>query len=344
MEITVVIPAYKTPKMLAYTVSQLLKHTIAGLIKIVIVNNFPKDTESKRYLSPFEGNITFVDYPDDKLQSHGIAIDWAIQNGLVDTDYFLMLESDAFPTKDGWINYYYKFIEQDFDAAGSVLELSGGCYLHPCGCLYKTSTWYEAQKYVNSLDFHYFPNMAYKEGFQCHLMVQDSIINDFLKCPDDYVELTEGYKPYTQDLALERLKQYLPVAKSVFHNGMGGLSESVNTYGKRTFDIDVPFILLGKNSKKLIHRIGYEPGQFYSYWMDATDKKYANIPTEIKWMNDRVGQQQEYTLNEAGIKHIWGVSSYTERSESGVEDIYESKRRLPNELYNTLPESQKVPE
>ena len=65
-------------------------------------------------------------------------------------------------------------------------------------------------------------------------------------------------------------------------------------------------------------------------------------PPEIKWMPNRIGQQQEYTLNEAGIKHLWAISSYVERGSENVEDIYEAKRRLPDELYETLPDSQKV--
>jgi len=59
-------------------------------------------------------------------------------------------------------------------------------------------------------------------------------------------------------------------------------------------------------------------------------------------MNGREGQQQEYTLNEAGVKHLWAISSYTERGSSNVEDIYEAKRKLPDELYSTLPENQKI--
>src|SRR4030066_2215807 len=93
------------------------------------------------------------------------------------------------------------------------------------------------------------------------------------------------------------------------HNGMGRLQESVRTYGRRNPESEVPNILLD-NRAKIIYRIGYEPGQFMYYWMLAKGYNIYSIPTEVKWLKGKENQQQEYTLNAAGIKHIWGVSAY----------------------------------
>ncbi len=338
--ISIVMPAYRTPKMVAYSIYKLIKHSGPN-VEIIVVNNYPQDGDTLRYLQPFIDRIKYVDYPEGRLQSHGIAVDYAIENGIVTGDYFMVLESDSFPTKD-WELYYERIIDNDFDAAGSILKLSGGTYLHCNAAIYKTSVWYEVNDYIKTIEYKYFPNMAMKGGFASHLMVHNSILDKFLDNPEDYIELSDGYKSYSKEKALEKLSYYSPTV-GVMHNGMGNIQEMVTTYGDRTFGLDVPNIILN-NRQKLILRVGYEPSQSLSYMLHALNKKVFSIPTEVKWMPNREGQQQEYTLNEAGIYHCWGVSSYTERGSDGVEDIYEAKNNIPDELYNSIPENLKIKE
>lgn len=339
--ITIIIPTYRTPKMVAFTISQILQYSEEDDVEIIIINNYPQETETIRYLQPFIDKIKFINYPENKLQSHGVAIDYAIENGYVSNDYFLMLESDAYPTKE-FIPYYQNIIEQGFDSAGSMLKLSGGLYQHPCGSLYSKEVWYEAKKYCDEMQYSYFPNMNHCDDFDYHMMVHNSVLDKILDNPNDFFELSENFKPYSKEKALEKREWYKPTVNP-FHNGMGGIDESVRKYGDRGFGSDVQHILLN-NKRKTMKRVGYEPGQWLSYFMVATGKKIFSIPMEIKWMEGRENQQQEYTINEAGIHHVWGVSSYTERTADGVEDIYESKRNIPNKLYETLPEHQKIKE
>lgn len=325
--------------MIAYTVAQLLKYATPGEIEIVIVNNYPQDIETVKYLQPFIDSITFINYPENRLQSHGISLDWLIDSGYVKTEYFLMLESDAFPIKE-FIPYYQRLIDENFDAALSMLKLSGGLYGHPCGGLYKTSVYKECKEYCNSIEYSYFPNMNRRGSFDFHTMIHNSIVDKILESPENYFELAEGYKPYLKEKAIEKRDYYKPTC-GVFHNGMGNNDEDLATYGQRGFDTGIYDVML-TNKKKIVRRVGLEPGQFFSWWMAANNKKLFSIPTIVKWMNGREGQQQEYTENEAGIHHIWGISSYTERVADGVEDIYEAKRSLPDELYKSLPDHQKI--
>lgn len=337
--ISVLIPTYKTPKMVAYTVAKLLEFSNEGEIEIFVVNNYPKDRETIRYLQPFIEKINYFDYPDGRLQSHGIGLDFLLENGHIKTDYFLMLESDAYPTMP-FYEYYNKLIEQGCDAAYSILHLSGGLYGHPCGALYSKKVWKECKEYCDNLQYAYFPNMWRSENFDCHTMIHNSILDKVLENPEDYFELAEGYKPYSKYKALERLDYYKPTC-GPFHDGRGMIQESVRAYGQRCFALDVPSLIPNDN-QKIIKRVGYEPGQMFSYWMERMGKSIYSIPIEIKWMPDREGQQQEYSINGAGIYHCWGISSYTERPSDGVEDIYKSKRELPDKLYNTLPENKRI--
>jgi glycosyltransferase involved in cell wall biosynthesis len=339
MDITIIIPHYAVGSMCAYSIAQILKYKGEHNVQIVVIDNNSKDGSAK-YLEPFMNDITYATYPTDKLQSHGIAINWAIENGLVINDYFITLENDSFPIKDGFLDYYKWIVNEGYDIAGSVLKLSGGTYLHGCGTLYNKGVIKEANNFIKTIPYTYFPNMAMKFGFQSHLMIHNNILDEVLNNPDDWVELADGYKGLLKKQMLDRA-EYYSATNNAFHCGMGGSQEDVNTYGLRCAKSDVPEILI-KNGRKIIFRVGYEPMQFLYYFALANGNKILEIPIEQKWMPNREGQQQEYTLNEAGIKHLWAISSYTERGSKDVEDIYEAKRKIPEELYNSLPNNQKI--
>lgn len=339
---SIIIPHYKNGKATAYAIHKLLKHQFYHRCEIIVIDNSPQD-EGFKYIKPFFEHIIYRPYTSDCIQSHGVAYNYALSQGLVSNEYFITIESDSFPCNDQWLNYYETLVNSDVDAAGSILTLSGGLFFHPCGMLYKTSVWHEANEYVKSIQYKYFPNMSVKEGFSCHLMVHNEILDKFLENPEDYIVLAEGYKPYSKEKALERLQWYSPIGQGVFHNGMGANQESVMTYGQRTFSVDVPHVILN-NRQKLINRIGQEPGQWFCNYLFAKQKKVVDIPTEVKWMPNREGQQQEYTLNKAGFKHIWAGSSFLDMKGTDMNDVYEFKKNQIDELYNSMPEHQKIKE
>lgn len=337
MKTTILLPHFKTGKMSAYTIAQLLKYKGKHDIEIFVIDNNAGD-ESIQYLDPFLDHIKIFSYPKDKMQSHGIAFDWVMP--YVKTDYFITIESDSFPTSEEWLDEYEFFIENEVDSAGSIISLSGGTYLHPAGALYKRSVWQEAKQYCNSIEYSYFPNISNKEGFDFHLMVHNRVLNEFLINPEDYIELGNSYKGKTYQEILERAIDYSPTVNP-FHNGMGMKQESIKTYGNRDIQSDYSFIMLD-NRMPLIHRVGYEPGQWLSYYCFVNNKKVINIPTEIKWLPNRENQQQERTIMSNGFTHLWGVSAYHDSDAKGVDDIKEIKQRLPDILYNSLPENQKI--
>jgi hypothetical protein len=337
MRLSILIPHYGTGKMTAYAIAQLLKFKGNHEINIAVIDNNAGDGSIK-YLDPFLEHITVVDYPKDLLQSHGVAFDWVLPH--IKTDLFFTMESDSFPTMDGWLDYYERIIDNGYDFAASVLKLSGGQYGHPCGAIYKKSDWQLVYDYCGKIEYYYFPNMAMKEGFACHLMVHENAMEKFLDDPDGYIELSNSYKPYNKFNALWQKDKYLPVV-GPFHSGMGRAQESVKTYGSRTIESEVPDILLN-NKSKLIYRVGYEPGQYLCYMLLALGKKMFEIPTNTKWIDGKIGQQQEYTINAAGFHHCWGISAYKDIDPN--DPIAKIKQALPEQLYNSLPEHQKIKE
>lgn len=331
---SILIPHFKS-KITAYSVAKFLEYGEDKVNVVVIDNSYGHN--SINYLNPFKDKIEIIPNISDQIASHGVAYDQVIPN--LGTDWFICAESDSFPTKK-YVGYYSNLIERGYDAAGSKLRLSGGEFIHTCGAMYNRELWVDAKKYCSNIPYTYFPNMSIFHGFDSHLMIHDDVLNAVLAEPEDYIELSNSYKPYSAELALQKAYWYKPVV-GPFHNGCGKDHEYLKTYGLRTIESGAKDVLLD-NKRKLINRIGAEPGQWISWYMAACNRNVFEVPTETRWMQGRVNEQQEYTLNEAGIKHIWAGSSYLDMKGTAMNDVYEFKHNQIEELYNSLPEHQKI--
>lgn len=334
MKFTILLPHYKTGKMTTYAVSQLLRLKGKHDVEIIIIDNsYPDDSIKLVSEKVNSTSVTVVSNPPGRMQSHGIAFDLAMP--LVTTDYFITVESDSFPTKDNWLNYYEQLILNAFDSAGSILTLSGGIFMHPAGALYKKSVWQQAKAYCDAIEYTYFPNMGMKDTFPCHLMIRNDVVEKVLDNPWGYgITLHTSYLGLLTSEMLKKSEDYKPVT-GPFHNGMGSNQESYFTYAQRNIQSEPSNILLN-DKEKVIYRMGYEPGQWFCYYQLAMKKKLFSIPTQVEWMPDRVNQQQEFTLMENGFKHIWGVSAYHKSDHPERKDIIDRKAQIVEELYNSL--------
>lgn len=330
---TILIPHFKVPKLIYYTIHQFLKCAGNHNVEIIVINNSYPDS-SIDILKPFGDKIKIIDNTSTKVSSHGIAFDEAIK--YVSNEHVITAENDSFPTKENWLSYYDELLDAGAECAGSLLQLSGGQFIHPTGMLLKKSIYYEAMEYVNKMneDYAYFPNICVYNGFATHLMVRRDILDDFISRPSEYIEVSDEYKNKDAEYFHAKLAHYEPVC-GVFHNAMGRSQEELNTYGKRNVDTE-PAIIILDNKEPLIRRMGYEPGQWLSYYQIATGKKVFAIPTETKWLPGRVNQNQEYTLMENGFKHLWGCSSYSDFDSLEMRDVITAKRAIVEELYNSI--------
>jgi len=307
MKFSIIFCHYKTAKMSAYTVHQLIKNKGNHDIEILICNNSVGD-DSIKLLDTYKDYIKIIDYPIGLMQSHGIGYDYLVPH--ISNEYFITLESDSFPTQDNWLDYYVELATEGYDMAGSRLRLSGGEYLHPAGAMYKKSNWCEAMDLVEVYNkiYKYNPNSIVKPEFAYHGMESKGV----------------------QD------ENYKPIAEGVFHQGMAFKDEYLATYGQRTIYSEMDSIHIPGECAFNYQRVGYEPGQWFSYWHYAMGKKVKQIDTEIEWMPNRVNQQQEYTLTSNGVKHLWGVSAYHNASIEELNDIVKRKNEVVDELYNTI--------
>lgn len=331
MNWTILLPHYKTGKMSAYCVHQLLKHKGRHEIEIIVIDN--SQGEGIEYLWPYKDQIKILTYPADKMQSHGIAFDFAMPH--VKTEQFITVESDSFPTQDNWLDYYEKLLDINISCAGSLLNLSGGQYIHPAGAMYQTRDWIEASKV--KYPYTYFPNVSTKgeKLFAYHLMVYTEFAERFAFHPAfQNIDLHHSYKDLTKEQFLAKAEYYLPTT-GVFHNGMGMAEEWLATYGQRNMESEPPQIL-PQDKGGIIHRVGYEPGQWFCYWLKATCRDIHAIPTEVVWLPNRENQQQEYTIMENGFKHLWAVTAYHDNTDADMLDISDKKRNQMNELWQSI--------
>jgi hypothetical protein len=340
MRYTIIVPHWKNGKTTAYCISNIMRHSQGRQIRVIIVDNSFPDP-SIAYLSPFLDNesIEVVPYPEGLAQSHGIAFAYALQE--VDTEWFITVESDSFPTEPGWLDYYDKLIANGYDAAGSFLKLSGGHYMHPAGALYNKKIYDRADAYCRGVKYHTFPGMAeVYEGVGAHVMVLHTSYNKFLENPGALgIQPTGSYAGLTPGQLVEKEIAYRPVLNA-FHAPYGNNNEEFETYGKRSMRSE-PERIIQQYDKEIILRMGLEPGQFFAYWMSAMGYNLFPIPTETKWLFEREFQQQEHTITEHGFKHLWGVSAYYKADIPAYQDIIDHKHKVINELYETLPENEK---
>jgi len=341
MKFTVLIPHYKQGQATAHAVYKLMKHRGKHDIKIVVIDNSNDDSINYILQTDLKLDCTVIHYPKDKLQSHGIAFDYALKKGLIDTDFFITIESDSFPTRDNWLDDYERLINNRVKCVGSLLNLSGGQYIHPCGAMYSINVWNEAYWQCKLSPFYYFPNMVMKEGFECHTMVRKNKFEEFLREFGDNhkYQPAPSYQGITIEQMMEKEAYYSPT-KGPFHNGMGALQESIRTYGQRS-------IYTGMEDMKdpvddVVLRIGYEPGQMFCYWMLKNQYQLAKFKTEVKWLPGRENQNQEYTMTESGFVHLWGISSFYKSEDLFMQDVIKFKEKQMSDLYNSLPTNCKL--
>lgn len=342
MRVSIIIPHYKTWKMSFYTIHQLLKFRGRHQLDIWVVDNNPSDGTAEN-LKYFEDKIRILPYPADKMQSHGIAYDYVIPH--LRTEVFATIESDSYPTSTDWLDWIELLVKDGYDSGGSCLDLSGGQFVHTAGAFYKKSIWQKAKRYVDEVEYSYFPNIAMKDGFPCHLMVHKSVMQQFIEGAGNLIELAAEYLkdgPAAVPYYLEKkLAEYMPIGRGVFHNGIGNTDESYYTYAQRNVVTERDNIIQD-NKKPLIWRLGQEPGQWLCYWLLTNKYNVYAIPTETKWLPGRENQQQEYTLSEAGFKHLWAVTAYSGVTNPELKDIIEYKSSQMEELYNSIPASERI--
>src|SRR3954464_1854143 len=222
MTISIILPHYKTWKMSFYTIHQLLKFRGRHQLDIFVVDNNPSDGTAEN-LKFFGDQIRILPYPADKMQSHGIAYDWAIPH--LRTEVFATIESDSYPTSTDWCDWIDLLVKEGYDSAGSCLELSGGQFVHTAGAFYKKSIWQKAKRYVDNVEYYYYPNVAMKDNFPCHLMVHKSVQQQFVEGAGSLISLAPEYLKDGREMVPfylgKKLAEYWPIGRGVFHNGIG---------------------------------------------------------------------------------------------------------------------------
>lgn len=344
MRISILIPHYVTWKMTFYAIYQTIKCKGRHQLDIFVVDNNPTDGTAEN-LKFFGNKIKIIPYPAGRMQSHGVGYDFLTP--YLPTEVFATMESDSFATDESgaWIDWIELLVKEGYDSAGSLLELSGGQFVHTAGAFYKKSVWQKCKRYIDNVEYCYFPNAAMKDDIRCHLMVHESVLDQFMRAPEQLVTLAPEYAGQKEDYFAQRLAEYMPIGRGVFHNGIGNRDESYYTYAHRHASIEPDgerHHILQDNKKPLIWRMGMEPGQYFCYWMLANNYAPYAIPTDVIWMPGRENQQQEKTVMENGFTHLWAVTAYNDATNADLKDIIDFKKNQMEELYQSIPANERI--
>lgn len=316
MKTTILLPHYKTREMTAYTVSKILACRGRHEANIIVIDNGNGDGVNG---IPRHPDVQVITYPTHLLQTHGVAFDYALKTvpHLIE-ECFITVESDSFPVDSTWLDHYEDYKNLGFDIAGSRMKLSGGTYIHPAGCMYRKSNWLEAMRDVmryKANDYHFYESLI----------------------PPCYHVMRKGLIDGDEAAEAKRVR-FLPISEGVFHNGMGFQNEDVSTYGQRTPATEAHSILPRDGDEQYL-RVMYEPGQWFSYWHYVKCKNIKEVPTEIRWLEGRPDQNQEYTLMENGLKHLWGITAYStcETTDPEILKVIEFKKKQAEEVIGKAP-------
>jgi len=118
MQVTILVPNYKTPQLTRLCLRLIRKHTDPHLAKVIVIDNDSRD-ESVQYLRSLKW-IELIERShvagESPALSHARALDLALER--VHTPYVLSIHTDTLVRHPGWLPFLLKQIQQETNIAG----------------------------------------------------------------------------------------------------------------------------------------------------------------------------------------------------------------------------------
>ena len=281
-KVSIIIPHYKTWRWTAICINAFKKYGTLIDSEIIVCNNSPGHPSIKCLTDTELGNgVKIVDGRKD-FHSHGMGYDIAFSHA--DGDWIFTSETDSFPIRHGWFEPYI-IASVDHDLIGPMVPQSSGSYIHPAGAIVsrkvldKAKEWRDAHK-----DWVFVPGAAVTLGvasWPYHVVMRDSSV------PPDNEQMRK-------DVELWRDCGSWQEMRSFDH-------DSLQSYTTRTgitnFD-PVPGV------PKYI-KIGYEAGQWLSYFAKSGGFRVMEAPCNIEWMPGLHGKQAAQSTVFDCFRHVW---------------------------------------
>lgn len=320
--IAILVPHYLSPKWLAACVWQFKQYPFSIDHELIVCDNSPGHWSIKALTETELGDGVKVVSGDSDLPSHGQGYWKCWEAASKDCDFAFTAENDSFPTRHGWSEPWIKAVGEGYELVGPYMPMASGKYVHPAGAcisrraLEQAKTWQEAHK-----NWSFCPGAAIAFGLSdqgYHAVVDGLTMLE--KCPP--LVSNSRYQEVLNWRRAEAWQEMRSFDEDTFQN-----------YGQRT-GITNWEPLPGKYAYL---KIGYEAGQWLSYYCDSHGIKVKHADLHIEWMPGREGRQAAYSTVYGGFTHIWaGSSSLLQGLEQPVKDL---KQQQAEHWFSQVPEN-----
>lgn len=312
-KVSIIIPHFKTARWSSICLWHLKKFPIPVDHEIILVDNSPGHPSIRAISETSLGDDVKIISGDPEFTSHGMAYDIGFTRTL--SDFIFTCETDSFPFKNGWFDEYLK-LSKDYDLIGPEIPQSSGRYIHPAGTLI-------SREVVNSALQWQFAH------------------EDWIFCPGAAVTLGTSDKPYHVVAHEEWLGEH------EFDDPAMDLWKRVGPWQEmRCFDDDTwedyprrtGIVNLEPVGQPYHNKIGFEAGQWLSYFADKRGFKIFKAPVELLWMAGHEGQQAASSIVMGGFTHCWGGTVCEVSSSDMNRDVVDFKKSQENDWWMRLPE------
>jgi hypothetical protein len=292
-KISILIPHYLSWKWIAACIHQFRTYQPSIDHEIIVCDNSMGHPSIKALTDTPLGEGVAIVQGDAELPSHGHGYEICAREAV--GDWFFTAENDSFPTRHGWFEEYVKAAGEGYELIGPKMPMASGSYIHPAGaCISRRAvdqakTWQAAHK-----GWKFVPSSAVRLGsaeWPYHVVASDTVL-----------EKLYNMSPMPEDMYRD-IKNW---QKAEVWQEMRSFDEdSLSSYGQRTGIRNwepVP-------GKSLYNKIGYEAGQWLSYYCSAHGIKVKEAGLVIDWMPGRHGRQAAFSTVYGGFTHIWAGSS-----------------------------------
>lgn len=289
-KVSILIPHYLSWKWIAACIHQFKTYPPSIPHEIIVCDNSMGHPSIKSLTETSLGEGVTIVQGDIQLPSHGHG--YEICSSVADGDWYFTAENDSFPTRHGWFEEYVKAAGEGFELIGPYMPMASGKYIHPAGaCISRRAveqakTWQQAHQSWWHCDSAAITLGTADWGF--HVTAHNSWLANKEPIPEDLRKKMENWRK-----------------AEVWQEHRCFDEDTLQSYGGRT-EIKNWEPQFGK---LYYNKIGFEAGQWLSYYCQAHGIPVKRAELHIEWMPGREGRQAAYSTVYGGFTHVWAGSS-----------------------------------